>query len=216
MPRTISADAIAALSSGSPRFVVLVRIETPSLTVRMTSESGSVNFEGEVYEPGTLGNIGSVSESNDISQSSIGIDFSGVDIPTLAVASSADFINSPVSIYLLVGGGGIPAEFRGDSTLVTADSSMVTADSAGSVFTGNIHLFSGYTAGSPNISYGSESKVSVICRGKFAALNRKKTERYADQDQQRKYPGDIGMQYASTVASRDVIWPSASWFRNNS
>lgn len=187
MPRTLSPEAIAALSSGSPRFVVLVRIETPTLTLRMTSDGGPVEFGGETYTPGTLGSIGAVRENNDMTETTIGIDFSGVDVPTLAVASSPEFINSPVSVWLLVEGGGE---------------------------SGSVLLFSGFTAGAPNISYGQESRVVVQCKGKFAALDRPRTERYADQDQQRKYPGDIGMQYASTVSSRDVIWPAASWFQN--
>lgn len=187
MPRTLSPEAITALSSDSPRFVVLVRIATPSLTLRMTSDTGPVSFGGETYMPGTLGGIGAVREGSDMAETTIGIDFSGVDLPTLAVAASPDFINSPVSVWLLVEGGGQ---------------------------SGSVLLFSGFTAGAPNISYGQESRVMVQCKGKFAALDRPRTERYADQDQQRKYPGDLGMQYASTVSSRDVIWPAASWFKN--
>lgn len=187
MPRTLSPDTIAALSSGSPRFSVLVRIETPSLTLRMTSDTGPVVFGGETYTPGTLGGIGTVKEGGKMEDTSIGIDFSGVDVPTLAVAASPDFLNSPVSVWLLVAGGG---------------------------YSGSILLFSGFTAGAPSISYGQESRVVVQCKGKFSALDRSRTERYADADQQRKYPGDLGMQYASIVASREVVWPAASWYEN--
>lgn len=214
MPRTLSPEAITALSSGSPRFVVLVRIETPGLTLRMTSDTGPVTFAGEVYNPGTLGGIGAVREGSDMAETTIGIDFSGVDLPTLAVAASPEFINSPVSVWLLAGGGITPATFRADATDITVDTAILTADEMGDFFYGSMLLFSGFTAGAPNISYGQESRVVVQCKGKFAALDRPRTERYADQDQQRKYPGDLGMQYASTVSSRDVIWPAASWFKN--
>lgn len=135
-------------------------------------------------------------------------------MPTLAVAASSDFLNSPVSVWLLVGGGRDLAELRGDSTVVTVDTSILTADAENDVFTGNVLLFSGFTAGAPSISYGQESRVVVQCKGKFAALDRARTERYADADQQRKYPGDLGMQYASVVASKEVVWPAASWYKN--
>lgn len=215
MPRTLSPDTVAALSSGSPHFSVLVRIETPSLTLRMTSDTGPVVFGGETYTPGTLGSIGTVKEGSKMEDTGISIDFSGVDAPTLAVAASPDFLNSPVSVWLLVSGGGMGfTELRGDSEAVTVDTITLTADMENEFLTGNVLLFSGFTAGAPNISYGQESRVVVQCHGKFAALDRPRTERYADQDQQRKYPGDIGMQYASTVSSRDVIWPAASWFKN--
>lgn len=214
MPRTLSPEAIAALSSGSPRFGVLVRIETPTLTLRMTSETGPIEFGGETYMPGTLGGIGAVHEGSDMTETTIGIDFSGVDLPTLAVAASPEFINSPVSVWLRVGTGNTLAVFRADSTIVTADSTTHTADEMGGILWGSMLLFAGFTAGAPNISYGQESRVMVQCKGKFAALDRPRTERYADQDQQRKYPGDLGMQYASTVSSREVIWPAAGWFKN--
>lgn len=215
MPRTLSPDTITALSSGSPRFVVLVRIQTPTLTLRMTSNSGPVAFNGEVYNPGTLGSIGAVREDANMANTLIAIDFSGVDLPTLAVAASPDFINSPVSVWLLVESGAGPlADLRGDLTTVTADNTLLTADEMNGFLSGSLLLFSGFTAGAPSISYGQESRVVVQCKGKFAALDRPRTERYADQDQQRKYPGDVGMQYASTVSSRDVIWPASSWFKN--
>jgi len=213
MPRTLSPEAIAALSSGSPRFVVLVRIETPTLTLRMTSDTGPVTFGGETYTPGTLGSIGTVREGSDMTETTIGIDFSGVDLPTLAVAAAPGFINSPVSVWLRVGTGNAFAVFRADSTIVTADSTIHTADEMGSILWGDMLLFSGFTSGAPNISYGQESRVMVQCKGKFAALDRPRTERYADQDQRRKYPGDLGMQYAAQVASKEVIWPAASWFK---
>lgn len=208
MPRTLSPEAIAALSSGNPKFVVLVSIETPSVTIRMTSDTfdtpdspaawddsflwdDSATWDdggsSVYYKTGTLGSISRVRENSNPSDSEISISFSGVDIPTLALCSSPDFINSPVVVYLQISNG---------ST------------------SGRMVLFSGYTSGAPNISYSSESSIMVKCAGKFAALDRPRTERYADQDQQRKYPGDIGMQYASTVSSRDVIWPAASWFKN--
>lgn len=187
MPRTLSAGTIAALASGNPRFIVLVRIETPSLTLLMTSGTAPEEYAGETYSVGTLGSISRVRETVKFDDTGITIDFSGVDLPTLSVCASPDFLNSPVTITLLVTDG---------------------------TNSGEIELFSGYTAGAPNISYGNESKITVNCTGKFAALDRPRTERYADQDQQRKYPGDLGMQYASTVSSAEVIWPAASWFKN--
>lgn len=214
MPRTLSAGTIAALASGNPRFIVLVRIETPLLTLLMTSGTAPKEYAGETYTVGTLGGISRVRETVKFDDTGITIDFSGVDLPTLSVCASPEFINSAVDVWLLIGSGNDFAEFRADSTTVTADSTLHTADEADSVYFGDLLLFSGFTAGAPNISYGNESKITVNCTGKFAALDRPRTERYANSDQQQKYPGDLGMQYASTVSSAEVIWPAASWFKN--
>ena len=38
------------------------------------------------------------------------------------------------------------------------------------------------------------------------------SKRESDQDQQAKYPGDLGMQYATTVSSKTIVWPASEWF----
>lgn len=204
--RTLTPETIDALNSGQVKFIVLVSIITPSISLRMTSDTSNTvfltdggwddtltwddakiwdDYEGaELYVTGSLGNISDVSESKP-DDTGIAITFSGVDVPTLAAAAMPDFINSPVKVYLLVSGGGS---------------------------SGSILLFDGVTNNAPSISYGNKTEIAVSCQGKFAALNRTRSERYADAEQQRKYPGDLGMQYASTVASREVIWPAASFF----
>lgn len=209
MPRTLSASTIAALESDSVRFVVLVKIEAPGGDILMTSEGSetvailttgwddnstwndlltwSDSQGGEVFLPGTLGGISEVEESQ--GAGGISLTFSGVDIATLSAAASPAFINSPVKVYL-----------------------KVSAGTEGGV----IMLFDGVCSRAPSISYGNNSTVTVSCQGKFAAMNRNRSERYSNADQQAKYPGDLGLEYAATVSSKEVIWPSSAWFRNNS
>ena len=188
--RTLSPDIVAAFESGAVHIIVLVEIVTPTLTVRMTSDTYDNEFNGETFVTGTLGSISAVDESGDISSTGISITFSGVDPTTLAVAASNGFLNSPVKIWLHI-------------------SSDVSETEGAMLF------FDGFTTGAPSISYGNSSSVAVSCQGKFAALDRPRSERYADAEQQKKYPGDLGMQYASTVANKVVIWPAAKWFKNN-
>ena len=187
MPRTLSASTIAALESDSVRFVVLVKIEAPGGDILMTSEGSSVDYNGDTYQSGTLGGISEVEESQ--GAGGISLTFSGVDIATLSAAASPAFINSPVKVYLKVSAG---------------------------IEGGVIMLFDGVCSRAPSISYGNNSTVTVSCQGKFAAMNRNRSERYSNADQQAKYPGDLGLEYAATVSSKEVIWPSSAWFRNNS
>ena len=62
MPRTLDAATIAALQDPVIRWVVIVRIETPSLTLLMTSGDNDLTYNSETYTPGTLGNISPVTE----------------------------------------------------------------------------------------------------------------------------------------------------------
>ena len=189
MPRTLDAATIAALQDPVIRWVVIVRIETPSLTLLMTSGDNDLTYNSETYTPGTLGNISPVTEGG-LQDSAISITFSGVDVSTLAVAASQDFLNSPVMVRL------IPHD----------DTWQPVGD--------GILMFDGFTSDAPSISYGSKSEIGVSCKGKFAALDRARSERYSDAEQQRKYPGDLGMQYAASVANKDVVWPASSFFES--
>ena len=69
----------------------------------MTSEGSSVDYNGDTYQPGTLGGISEVEESQ--GAGGISLTFSGVDIATLSAAASPAFINSPVKVYLKVSAG---------------------------------------------------------------------------------------------------------------
>jgi len=187
MSRTLDAATIAALQTGIIRPIVLVKIVTPTFTLRMSSDNQDTAFGGETYQYGTLGNISPVNEAG-MSDSGISLTFSGVDLSTLALSSRQDFLNCPVTITILL------------------------HDEDWQPIGTGIELFDGYTSSAPSISYGNSSEVSIQCMGKFDALNRPRSERYSDAEQQRKHPGDLGLQYAANVANKDVVWPASSFF----
>ena len=68
------------------------------------------------------------------------------------------------------------------------------------------------SARSQNIALGKQAEITVSCKSKISTLSRTRSERKSDQDQQAKYPGDLGMQYASTVSSQDIVWLASEWF----
>lgn len=188
MPRTLPQSTINALKSESVAALVFIRIETPSSTVRLTSASGAVTFKGEVYLPATFGEVSNVTEDGDMSTSGIGFSMSGLEYSLLQLASESSFLNSPVSIW---------AQFEGDND------------------TGEMLLFEGFTSGAPSINFGNDCSILVTCQGKFAALNRPRSLRYTDAQQRERFPDDKGMEYAAQVSTREIIWPSAQWFKNN-
>ena len=187
MTRPIDSLGIAQIDSGSIRPVIIVKIEAPAGDILITSHTMDVVYGGETYTYGTLGNISPVSETGTL-ESGIAITLSGVDVPTMAAVSSGDFINSPVTVRML---------FLDDSWSVSGSGLL---------------LFSGNATGAPVINYGAVSDIAIQCQDKFTALDRERTERYSDASQQAEYPGDLGMQYAATVASKEVRWPAASFF----
>ena len=188
MSRVIDDATILALSDDSVRPVFLVKIATPSFDILMCSAMQDVDFGGDTYIYGPLGNISTISETDDLKDSQTSITFSAVDPALISAVSGSDFINSDVSIQLM---------FFDDQWQPVGD--------------GLLYFEGG--AASQNIALGQTAEITVNCKSKLSTLSRPRSQRYSDQDQQAKHPGDLGMQYATTVSSKDVVWPSAEWFK---
>ena len=187
MTRSIDDATVLAMQEGVTRPIVLVKIATPSLDILMTSAMQDVDFGGDTYTYGTLGNISTISETDNLKDSSITLTFSAVDPATIAAIASADFVNSPITVRVM---------FFDENWQTVGD--------------GLLYFEGG--AASQNIALGVSAEITVNCKSKLSTLSRPRSERYSDQDQQAKYPGDLGMQYATTVSSKDIVWPSSAWF----
>lgn len=187
MSRYIDDATVLVLQEPVKRPVVLVEIITPTIPIRMCSAMQDIEHEGETYTYGTLGNIGTVSETDNINDAQISIDFSAVDPATISAIGANNFINSPIKVIVV---------FYSDSWQPVGDGLL---------------YFEG-SAASQNIALGQSAQITVNCKSKIASLSRPRSERYSDQEQQAKHPGDLGMQYATTVSSQEIVWPSSAWF----
>lgn len=194
MPRTIDIGTIAAMSQNNYKPVVLVEINTPSLDIRLTSNTQDVVYDSNTYTAGALGGISTISETADINDAQVSIVFSGIDAAVKAAVADSDFINSPVTVRV---------QFFNEDWVTS----------------GNGLIYFVGSAASQNIASGQSSEITVSCKSKIASLSRPRSERYSDQEQ-RAYAAslgttDLGMQYASELASKDIIWPNAAWFKEN-
>lgn len=190
MTRTIDSNTLRAMTRLDYRPIVLVEIDTPSLAIRLTSSTQDVVFESNTYIANALGGISTIAETADLNDAQISIIFSGIDPAIKAAVVASDFINSKVTVRVQFFDGGWKSS--GDGLIY---------------FIGS--------AASQNIASGQSSDITVSCKSKVASLSRPRSERYSDQEQQAQYPGDLGMQYASELASKDIIWPNAAWFKEN-
>tara|TARA_R110002167_G_scaffold45515_5_gene136739 strand:+ start:2515 stop:3081 length:567 start_codon:yes stop_codon:yes gene_type:complete len=188
MSRIIDDATVLAMQADVTRPIVLVKVNTPSLDILMCSAMQDLDFGGDTYSYGVLGNISTINETDDLKDASITLTFSAVDPTIIAAVSGSDFVNSTVTVRIMF--------FDEDWQSV-----------------GDGLLFFEGGASSQNIALGQTAEISVNCKSKIAALNRARSERYSDQDQQAKYHGDLGMQYATTVSSKDIVWPAAEWFQ---
>lgn len=190
MPRTIDSNTLRAMTRDDYRPVVLVEVVTPSLNIRLTSNTQDVTFDGDLYTAGLLSGISEIPETTDLNDAQIAVSFSGIDAAIKAAVVAPDFINSKVTVRI---------QFFDQDWVASGDGLLYFIGSAAS----------------QNIASGQTSAITVSCKSRIASLSRPRSERYSDQEQQAQYPGDLGMQYASGLASKTIIWPSSEWFKED-
>ena len=57
-----------------------------------------------------------------------------------------------------------------------------------------------------NIEIGNTATITVTAESRLADWNRARTSRYTDEEQQRLYPGDKGLQYVAQTAEMELVW----------
>ncbi len=196
MPRTIDSGTMRAMCRADYRPIVLIEIETekapptPSSFIRLTSNNQDLTYNSQTYTAGGIGGISTLSESDDLSDAQLSIILSGVDPAIKAAATASDFLNSKVTVRI---------QFFNERYQSSGDGLLY--------FTGSVS--------GQNIASGRTSEITLSCKSIIASLSRPRSERYSDQEQQAQHAGDLGMQFASELASRDIIWPAAEWFKEN-
>jgi hypothetical protein len=192
MPRNIHPDTLAALGQKVVRLAFLVRIEFPAPNrLVFTTLLDNYDFDGDTFIG--LGNLGSVSmpsSDGDLSPSQYAVTLSGINDDILEAATRLDYLNH------------------------LATSWAMTLDEDHQVIGQPFVWWRGLTDGS-SINYGKISSVTVQVRDRLTDWARPRIERYTDEDQQRKHPGDRGFQFVSQISTREVEWPAESWFRKN-
>ena len=190
MSRLVDNGTIRAMSKGSYRPIVLVEIVTPSLNIRLVSNSQDVVYNGNTYTAGLLGGISEITESTDLNKAQISLIVSGVEPSIKAAVVAPDFINSKITVRV---------QFFDENWKTPGDGLIYFVGSAAS----------------QNIASSANSEITISCKSRIATLSRPRSERYSDQEQQAQHPGDLGMQYATELASRQIIWPARQWFKDN-
>lgn len=188
MPNSLADQATINLLAQRPiRPIFNVKIQLPAVTVRLTTHTKPVSFGGEEYLPAGIGSVGAMGFGDD-GGAGTNITLSGVDQTLRSALMRHDSFNSAIDIRL-----------------------MLCDDQYQSV--GNGLLWFSGVINAPVLNHGKTSDISIALRGKHASMNRVRSMRYSHQEQLLKHPGDLGMQYAASVANATVIWPAASFFR---
>jgi hypothetical protein len=191
MARTLHADTIAKVISGSviPYFMVLV--ETGSGDLLLWSGIGdyvsSVSGISKTYIGiGSFGSISPIQESQDLAARGVILSLSGIP-------------SALVSVFLADLQQGKPARiFMG----FFADSTRVAINSEFEIWTGITDV--------PSMSEGGETAtIAIACENRLIDLEKKRTRRYTVEDQSRDDVTDLGFDHVSSLQDLEILFGSS-------
>lgn len=181
--REITPAMLAALRAPTVAPIMFLSLTTISGPCRMWTGLGIIEWDGVPwYGGGTLLGIDGIAETSEIEASGITLSLSGVGLDILRASESEMRPGQPVSLWL--GALGDDGQLLSDPVLIWRGLSDVPSNS----------------------DDGSTCTISLTAESRLLDLERSRSRRYTDQDQQAVYPGDKGFAFVAALQDADFPW----------
>lgn len=178
-----SDDLLSAMEQPNVALVLAAEIDFPSGVTRVHTGTGTVIINGQTFlGVGNLGDVGSVTEENSTSSSTMSMALSGLDMSLVGETLNEEVIGCEVVCYLAV---------MNDQGVVTG---------------ANV-LFEGFITDT-SLQAGQQNALSYVIANVFERWSQGLPDRYTDESQQRLYPGDRFFRYVAQMAERSIFWGS--------
>nr|DAF73899.1 MAG TPA: minor tail component [Caudoviricetes sp.] len=178
-----SDELLSAMEQPNVGLVLAAEINFPSGVTRVHTGTGTVIINGQTFlGVGTLGDVGSVTEENSTSSSTMSMALSGLDMSLVGETLNEEVIGCDVVCYLAV------MNDRG-------------------VVTGANVLFEGFITDT-SLQAGQQNALSYVIANVFERWSQGLPDRYTDESQQRLHPGDRFFRYVAQMAERSIFWGS--------
>lgn len=180
--RTISADMVSEVTTAQLSPILMAELNfTPP--VYLWSGYGTLTYNGIGYLGlGTLGTISPVQETTDLSARGISMQLSGV--PTALVYEA------------------LTDDYQGRACSVMFGALSPTAGLVASPIT----IFSGRMDVMQLSDDGQTSQITMTAENKLIDFKRTREIRYTDEEQQRLYSGDLGLEFVNAIQEKTIYW----------
>jgi hypothetical protein len=180
--RSITAATQTAIEADVVRPVILVDIELDSGTIRANSSDRNLVFGGNTYAGiGAFGGVSAIEESGELQGAGIRLTLTGIATAYVTAVLSESYQGRPVTIR---------QGFLNDAYTLIADPIVQ--------FVGLIDQMA--------LTLGQTATITLSAEHKLVRWERPNVRRYTDADQQKLYPGDLGLQFISQVVEKEILW----------
>lgn len=192
--RTLTAPALAALSSGSVALALLVEMQL-TVPLRLTTAAMNITHGSDVYSgTGLLGSIESVSDAAGQIKP-IRFSLSGMPTDMMGLALAEPIRNKPCRMRLAI----LDAE-----THALLDAPIT--------WTGSLEQMP--VSHQPPTEKGPATlSISVTGQHRGATFGRPRPFRYTDSDQRKVLSIDTGLRFILSQSAHKDVWPSAAFGR---
>lgn len=180
--RTISADMVSEVTTAQLSPILMAELNfTPP--VYLWTGYGTLTYNGIGFLGlGTLGTISPVQETTDLSARGISMQLSGV--PTALVYEA------------------LTDDYQGRACSVMFGALSPTAGLVASPIT----IFSGRMDVMQLSDDGQTSQITMTAENKLIDFKRTREIRYTDEEQQRLYSGDLGLEFVNAIQEKTIYW----------
>ncbi len=188
MARDITGALNTKMKGESLEVVFLVELEYPSGTVRLWNGYGELAFDSKLWTGGgEFLRISEVRETEGIVASGMVFTLSGIPSAAITNALGTDYQDRPATLYI----GVLDADMK---TLV-ADPYVV---------------FEGLMDVQTINDGGDTATVEVTAENHLIDLQRATNRTYTPEDQALEFPDDRGLDFITSLQTKDVLWKPAS------
>lgn len=181
--RELTTGTNAQLTASTVSPVLFAELVFSSGTVRVWSGYGTLIWNGNNWiGTGALGGVSPVEEAADLQATNLTFTLNGIPSSYLSLVLADSYQGKSATLWL----------------------GFLASD--GSVVSDPVQLFSGRLDAAKISEAGETCSIAINAESELADLRRSRETRYTDAEQQRRFPGDLGLQYIAQAATQEMNW----------
>ena len=169
------------------RPIILAEFDFGETVDRAWSGIGQLSWDSKIwYGAGNLGKVSTVEETTELKATGASFQLSGIPADLITKVSTAKIQGHKARMYL----GFINEDF----TTLIADPFLI---------------FDGRMDTAEIADGGDTATITLTAESRLRDLERVRTRRYTDADQQSRFPGDKGLEYVPSLQDKQIVWGRA-------
>jgi hypothetical protein len=183
VPRALSPEVLALIADDVVRPALCVQMIFDSGEVLANSTPIDITIAGKKYlGVGMLGKIGAIEETTETQANGCTVELSGIPPELISLALQEKYQGRTINITVAY----MDRDWR------------VPAGATKVLFSGRMDQM--------RIELGAMASITVNATNRFADWDSARNQRYTDEEQQRRYPGDLGLQFVSRTVEQELSW----------